>query len=426
MDTLLSSVCLSVLFLAVPGSGDPCSDYFVLNEAWRNVQVNDGNTDRCDNGFAGEWYRFMEPAGTAMPTEVPPTWNRCGTNAPMWMNGQLPTLADGEVSRQACAYWEDNTCNWQATIRVRACDAGYFVYKLLPAPACNLAYCGASPVDPCSDYIVLNEAWRNVQQVNDGNEDRCDDGFAGEWYRFMEPAGTVMTTEVPPTWNRCGTDAPMWMNGQLPTLADGEVSRQACAYWEDNTCNWQATIQVRACDAGYFVYKLPATPNCYMAYCGASVDTSFLEIPTTEIPTTPRRSTTPVITTVRTTQATTTVPERTTTQQTTQRTHPPETTVPERTTTDQTTHVQRTTTDQTTQWPTPPETTVSQRTSFQTTSLVGGEALKSTGSGNGNTPLTIALACVGCAVGLIGIGGVLMYYGKRRQRRHQVAQDPKE
>ncbi|KAI8516621.1 Mucin-4 [Branchiostoma belcheri] len=124
--------------------------------------------------------------------------------------------------------------------------------------------------DSCSDYTVLNEAWRNVQQVNDGNADRCDDGFAGQWYRFMEPAGTVMPTEAPPSVFRCGTDAPMWMNGEHPTLADGEVSRQACAYWLGNTCHWSATIQVRACLAGYFVYKLPRVPVCSLTYCGVS------------------------------------------------------------------------------------------------------------------------------------------------------------
>ncbi|XP_019646874.1 PREDICTED: oncoprotein-induced transcript 3 protein-like [Branchiostoma belcheri] len=124
--------------------------------------------------------------------------------------------------------------------------------------------------DPCSNYITLSDAWRNVQDVNSGNADRCDSGFAGEWYRFTGSAGNAMPTAAPPDVYRCGTDAPMWMNGQHPTLADGEVSRQACAYWSGNTCNWQTTIQVRACSAGYYVYKLPAAPACSLTYCGSS------------------------------------------------------------------------------------------------------------------------------------------------------------
>ncbi|XP_019636817.1 PREDICTED: oncoprotein-induced transcript 3 protein-like [Branchiostoma belcheri] len=122
---------------------------------------------------------------------------------------------------------------------------------------------------PCSDYIVLNEASRNVQ--NKAKADGCDSGFAGEWYRFMEPAGTVMPTEAPPESHRCGTHAPMWMNGQHPTRADGAVSRKACAYWDGNTCTWSTTIHVLACPHGYFVYKLPKSPACSLVYCGSSV-----------------------------------------------------------------------------------------------------------------------------------------------------------
>ncbi|XP_078665032.1 uncharacterized protein LOC144907615 [Branchiostoma floridae x Branchiostoma belcheri] len=124
--------------------------------------------------------------------------------------------------------------------------------------------------DPCSNYTTLSDAWRNVQDVNDGSAGRCDRTFAGEWYRFTGSAGNAMLTVAPPGVNRCGTDAPMWMKGQHPTLADGEVSRQACAYWQGNTCNWQTTIQVRACSAGYYVYKLPAPPACRLTYCGSS------------------------------------------------------------------------------------------------------------------------------------------------------------
>ncbi|XP_066279059.1 oncoprotein-induced transcript 3 protein-like [Branchiostoma lanceolatum] len=136
----------------------------------------------------------------------------------------------------------------------------------------GLSFHSRRQIDPCNNYIVLNEVSRNVQEANSGNADGCDSGFAGEWYRFMGAAGNVMPTQAPPSVHRCGTDAPMWMNGQHPTLANGEVSRQACAYWGGNTCNWQATIQVRACSGGYFVYKLPAAPACSLAYCGATED----------------------------------------------------------------------------------------------------------------------------------------------------------
>ncbi|XP_078684394.1 uncharacterized protein LOC144917912 [Branchiostoma floridae x Branchiostoma belcheri] len=70
-------------------------------------------------------------------------------------------------------------------------------------------------------------------------------------------------------------------------------------------------------------------------------------------------------------------------------------------------------------------TTVSQYTTINQTGLAGGETAKSIGSWY-NKPLNLALVCVGCAAGIIGVGGVLMYYFNRRQRRRQVAQDPQD
>ncbi|XP_078660004.1 uncharacterized protein LOC144904743 [Branchiostoma floridae x Branchiostoma belcheri] len=112
-------------------SNGPCSPsvYRVLNEAWRNVNNSVRSPTRCDDGFNREWYRFMGPAGTQMPTQSPATSYRCGTNVPMWMNGAHPTVADGEVSRRACGYWS-GSCRLSRTIQVKACRAGYYVYKL--------------------------------------------------------------------------------------------------------------------------------------------------------------------------------------------------------------------------------------------------------------------------------------------------------
>eukprot|EP00058_Branchiostoma_floridae_P001948 XP_002587436.1 hypothetical protein BRAFLDRAFT_238543 [Branchiostoma floridae] len=80
-----------------------------------------------------------------------------------------------------------------------------------------------------------------------------------------------MPTQAPPP-RRCGTWVSIWMNGQHPSLADGEVSRQACGSVSDrDICHYQTTIHVRACSGGYYVYKLPAVPECWRAYCGVTV-----------------------------------------------------------------------------------------------------------------------------------------------------------
>eukprot|EP00058_Branchiostoma_floridae_P016459 XP_002601947.1 hypothetical protein BRAFLDRAFT_86431 [Branchiostoma floridae] len=124
--------------------------------------------------------------------------------------------------------------------------------------------------DPCSpgQHRVLNEPWRNFgRRKYVGN---CDRNFNGEWYRFMGLAGSQMLTRNPERGTTCGTSTPIWMNGTHPTPADGEVSRQVCSYWYSrNPCRYPATIQVKACRGGYYVYKLPSTRNyCNYGYCG--------------------------------------------------------------------------------------------------------------------------------------------------------------
>ncbi|XP_066283357.1 uncharacterized protein [Branchiostoma lanceolatum] len=127
--------------------------------------------------------------------------------------------------------------------------------------------------DPCSasEYRVLNETWRSVSGREQGVTitNQCDRGFRGEWYRFMGPAGTQLLARNPGRNDVCGTAVPMWMNGTHPTAADGEVSRQVCGYWgSSNPCRWETSIQVKACPAGHYVYKLPRPPGCNLAYCG--------------------------------------------------------------------------------------------------------------------------------------------------------------
>ncbi|XP_078576486.1 scavenger receptor cysteine-rich domain-containing protein DMBT1-like [Branchiostoma floridae x Branchiostoma japonicum] len=121
--------------------------------------------------------------------------------------------------------------------------------------------------DPCSpgQHRVLNEPWWNVGRRVSYH---CDQNFYGEWYRFMGAAGSQMLTRYPGRTSTCGTHYPTWMNGTHPTPADGNVSRQVCSYrYSSDPCRYPATIQVKACRAGYYVYKLPRR-SCSYGYCG--------------------------------------------------------------------------------------------------------------------------------------------------------------
>ncbi|XP_020628523.1 pancreatic secretory granule membrane major glycoprotein GP2-like isoform X1 [Orbicella faveolata] len=76
-----------------------------------------------------------------MPTSCPPKF-RCNTNAPGWLNGGHPTVADGKVTRQVCFHWVSKCC-WKTTnIEVRNCGS-FYVYRFSGTPTCNLRYCGS-------------------------------------------------------------------------------------------------------------------------------------------------------------------------------------------------------------------------------------------------------------------------------------------
>ncbi|XP_035687609.1 uncharacterized protein LOC118423531 [Branchiostoma floridae] len=297
---------------------DPeCSQYKVLMEPWRSVRVKNLHPPhRCESqGWFGndQWYRFMGEAGTAMPTETPPSSHRCGSDTPVWMNGTHPTYEDGVVERHVCARHLGNICRWKWTIHVKACPGGFLIYKLPPMKIenCHSTYCGlgnnvtvvdtvsiisneeediskefdkernvsadelsrVTTTQGCDSYTELSEAWRSVhflkyypphdQIICDGMDTKVDGG----WYRFTGEAGDRMVTERPLSINRCNTHAPVWMKGAHPTLNEGVVRRTVCAFYSRRKCNWRWKIHVRACPGGYFVYKLPPAPVCHTAYC---------------------------------------------------------------------------------------------------------------------------------------------------------------
>ncbi len=95
-----------------------------------------GTTSPAWNGTA--WYRFLPPAGTALPS-TPPAENVCGTNLPGWSNSTLP--AYGETNDiTICFNWKGNDCHLSEPSRVTNCGA-YYVYLLKDVDTCALRYC---------------------------------------------------------------------------------------------------------------------------------------------------------------------------------------------------------------------------------------------------------------------------------------------
>ncbi|XP_037322023.1 oncoprotein-induced transcript 3 protein [Pungitius pungitius] len=128
-------------------------------------------------------------------------------------------------------------------------------------------------LDPCSAYTSLNEPWRSTEyHVNQSSGGPfCDSHVSGEWYRFTGMAGDAMPTFCV-SEDHCGTHAPIWLNGSHPEPHEGIVTLPVCASFNDNCCRWNASIDVKACTGGYFVYRLPRPPVCFHVYCGHFYD----------------------------------------------------------------------------------------------------------------------------------------------------------
>ena len=89
-----------------------------------------GETILCDHELITDWYRFEDQAGTRMPTSCVPI-GRCSTNFPGWLNGDHPTVADGQVDREVCFNEGSNCCGLRHmhNILVKNCTS-YYIYTI--------------------------------------------------------------------------------------------------------------------------------------------------------------------------------------------------------------------------------------------------------------------------------------------------------
>ena len=128
-----------------------CYQHQTINDSSRNV--NFGNSPKaCDQSTFSStptWVRFVGQGGTQIPTTSPPV-SRCGTDAPGWYSGSMPTDTYSTTNGVVCFSWGGKPCNWQNNIQVTNCGS-YYVYQLSRPSGCSLRYC---TVDPSSTKIL--------------------------------------------------------------------------------------------------------------------------------------------------------------------------------------------------------------------------------------------------------------------------------
>ena len=124
----------------------------------------------------------------------------------------------------------------------------------------------AQESDPCHNYTVLNDTWRAT--TNQDGLHRCDSDVQWQgWYRMFHQGASVLMPNVCVPYLRCGTHAPLWLNGSHPRPEDGIVTREVCGSYL-GCCSYKPpSIQVKACPGNYTVYKLVDPLNCNLAYC---------------------------------------------------------------------------------------------------------------------------------------------------------------
>ena len=123
------------------------------------------------------------------------------------------------------------------------------------------------PLLECFKYRLLDESNR-AQTYNKSTPVLCDSALSG-WYRFSGAAGSHMADSCV-LHKHCGTDAPGWLSGGHPAVADGAVQRKVCFRGRSKCCSWQIDISVRNC-GGFYVYQLKRPPHCNFRYCGNGI-----------------------------------------------------------------------------------------------------------------------------------------------------------
>lgn len=143
IETLLSVTNFHVSVTADYGnySADPCYRYTILDDPWRSTSYT--SSVNCDSNFKWVgWYRMFYQGQSAMMTESCVENFRCGTHAPLWLNGAHPSLEDGIVVRAVCGSWTAGCCTFSSSpIRVKACPGNYYVYEFVQPNFCSGVYC---------------------------------------------------------------------------------------------------------------------------------------------------------------------------------------------------------------------------------------------------------------------------------------------
>ena len=124
-----------------------------MKESWRKIRTQVTNSRlACDGplnggfGITPGYYRFLEPAGTFLPTS-PPGLDVCGTAQVAWLRGNHPLPDEGTVVRDFCFQGTDGSCQRSLVGNVTTCEDSlgetFYVYGFssLSSQVCYFGFC---------------------------------------------------------------------------------------------------------------------------------------------------------------------------------------------------------------------------------------------------------------------------------------------
>ncbi|VDI06511.1 Hypothetical predicted protein [Mytilus galloprovincialis] len=117
-----------------------------------------------------------------------------------------------------------------------------------------------STSNQCTDYVLLDGPEEEARSPLFGISGSAisDDRLTTGWYRSNLTAGTDMTKDCP-LLMRCGTMYPIWLNGTIPAVSEGEVVRSVCKLSISGSCCDSSynslTIKIKNC-GDFRVYYL--------------------------------------------------------------------------------------------------------------------------------------------------------------------------
>ncbi|XP_057184221.1 alpha-tectorin-like [Triplophysa rosa] len=261
---------------------DPCSDYNIIDEYWRDIHLNSFLDYGHDDSLVewNGWYRLYLNGESAQMSEGCVSNMGCGGETGLYLSGSHPQLEDGVVTRDVMGknmwWWYNNQCDHYRSnpIQVKACPGGYYVYELI-TPDLSIykpSYCAVSfssiSDDPCYNYESLDRPWR---ATTESGVTICDESFSWSgWYRLYYYGMNIQMPETCVHPYSCNADFGLSLNGPHPQIEDGVVTREVCMgdFW-GGCCDYKSKpIRVKACPGNYYVYELVnPIDNACSGYC---------------------------------------------------------------------------------------------------------------------------------------------------------------